>query len=74
MFYPLIKSFVDFKGPKGDKGDIGPQGPKGDKGDIGPRGPEGLQGDIGPQGLKGEKEVMDLKDQKGTGAGWTTRT
>lgn len=47
------KSFVDFKGPKGDKGDIGPQGPKGDKGDIGPRGPEGLQGDIGPQGLNG---------------------
>ncbi|WP_196975345.1 collagen-like protein [Salmonella enterica] len=59
------KSFVDFKGPKGDKGDIGPQGPKGDKGDIGPRGPEGLQGDIGPQGLKGEKGGNGPQGPKG---------
>lgn len=62
------KSFTDFKGRKGDKGDIGPQGPKGDKGDIGPRGPEGLQGDIGPQGEKGEtgsQGPIGLKGPKG---------
>jgi hypothetical protein len=46
-------------GPKGDKGDTGPQGPqgpKGDTGDTGPQGPQGLkgdQGDQGPQGVQG---------------------
>ena len=31
-------------GPKGDKGDIGPQGPKGDTGEAGPQGPAGADG------------------------------
>ena len=45
-------------GPKGDKGDIGPQGPKGDTGEIGPqglKGDTGEQGPQGPQGLQGPK-------------------
>ena len=33
------------KGPKGDKGDTGPQGPKGEKGDTGPQGPKGDTGE-----------------------------
>lgn len=37
------KSFVDFKGPKGDKGDPGPQG---EKGDTGPQGPKGDTPDV----------------------------
>ena len=40
-------------GPKGEKGDIGPAGPKGDTGDTGPQGPAGPKGDTGPQGLQG---------------------
>ncbi len=49
------KSFTDFNGRKGDKGDIGPQGPKGDKGDTGPQGPQGEKGDTGPTGPQGPK-------------------
>lgn len=49
------KSFTDFKGRKGDKGDIGPQGPKGDKGDTGPQGPKGEKGNDGVPGAKGEQ-------------------
>lgn len=48
----------NLQGPKGDKGDPGPQGPKGDKGDVGPAGSQGVKGDTGaqgPQGLKGDK-------------------
>ena len=48
-------------GPKGDKGDMGPQGPAGPKGDtgaMGPQGPAGPKGDtgaMGPQGPAGSK-------------------
>lgn len=45
-------------GPKGDKGNAGPQGPagpKGPKGDAGPKGPAGPQGATGPPGLTGPK-------------------
>ena len=45
-------------GPKGDKGDAGPQGPagpKGPKGDAGLQGPAGQQGASGAQGLTGPK-------------------
>lgn len=44
-------------GPKGEKGDIGPQGPigpKGDQGNIGLTGPQGPMGPQGPQGVQGE--------------------
>ena len=40
-------------GPKGDRGDVGPQGPRGYQGDVGPQAPRGYQGDIGPQGPRG---------------------
>ena len=62
------KSFIDFEGPKGDKGDIGLQGPKGDKGDTGPRGPQGPKGDkgdTGPRGPQGEIGPLGLKGEKG---------
>lgn len=42
-----------FRGPKGDKGDQGPQGPKGDTGETGPQGPKGDTGPQGPQGPRG---------------------
>jgi len=48
-------------GPKGEKGDAGPQGPSGPKGDqgtqgpAGPIGPKGERGDAGPQGQVGPK-------------------
>src|SRR5699024_3598256 len=59
-----------YKGPKGDKGEIGPQGPrglKGDSGEQGLQGPRGLQGMQGERGLRGEqglkgKEGIDGKD------------
>ena len=41
-----------YKGPKGDKGEIGPQGQRGLKGDTGE---QGLQGPRGLQGIKGER-------------------
>lgn len=45
----------NFKGPKGDKGDVGPQGQKGATGDTGVQGPKGDTGATGPQGPKGDK-------------------
>ena len=60
------------KGPKGPKGDTGPQGPagpKGEKGDIGPAGPKGDTGDTGPQGPKGDTGLQGPQGEKGdTGA------
>ena len=44
-------------GPKGEKGDTGPQGIQGPKGDTGPQGiqgPKGDKGDTGQQGPAGE--------------------
>ena len=54
-----------YKGPKGDKGEIGPQGQRGLKGDTGEQGlqgPRGLQGIQGERGLRGEQ---GLKGDKG---------
>jgi hypothetical protein len=57
---PLSWNISGAPGPKGDKGDPGPQGspgPKGDKGDQGIQGPQGIQGekgDAGPQGVPGD--------------------
>lgn len=58
-------SFVDFKGPKGDKGDPGPQGPKGDTGPQGPKGDKGPQGEKGNDGAPGEKGEQGPKGDKG---------
>lgn len=41
------------QGPKGDKGDPGPEGPQGPKGDTGEQGPQGPKGDTGEQGPAG---------------------
>ena len=49
-------AILNFKIPKGDKGDTGPKGergltgPKGDKGDTGPKGDMGEKGERGEQG------------------------
>ena len=49
-------AILNFKIPKGDKGDTGPKGergltgPKGDKGDMGPKGDTGEKGERGEQG------------------------
>ena len=82
---PVTKEYADthysnsstHKGPKGDKGDVGPQGPKGNQGDVGPQGPkgdhgltgsQGLRGDPGPQGPNGlEDPKVDKGDQGGRG-------
>ena len=41
------------QGPKGEKGDTGPQGPQGEKGDPGVQGPQGEKGNPGAQGPQG---------------------
>ena len=52
-------------GPKGDRGDVGPQGPRGDRGDVGPQGPRGDRGDVGPQGPKGDRGDVGPQGPKG---------
>jgi hypothetical protein len=52
-------------GPQGDKGDIGPQGPQGEKGDIGPEGPKGNKGDMGDVGAVGPKGDVGPQGEKG---------
>ncbi len=47
------------KGPKGDKGDTGPQGPKGDTGDTGPQGPQGETGAVGADGKSAYASAQD---------------
>ena len=42
-------------GPKGDRGEPGPQGIPGAKGDVGPRGERGEQGPKGETGQRGER-------------------
>lgn len=49
-------------GPKGDKGDTGPQGETGPKGD---QGIPGVQGDTGPQGPKGDTGAAGEQGPKG---------
>ena len=48
------------QGPKGDKGDIGPQG---EPGPQGPKGDTGLQGNAGPQGASGKDAVINVVTQ-----------
>ena len=42
-------------GPKGDKGEPGPEGPMGPQGLPGPKGNDGVSGQQGPQGIQGER-------------------
>ena len=44
------KNVGQLQGPRGPKGDTGPQGPAGERGSQGLQGP---QGDVGPQGVQG---------------------
>ena len=60
-----LNGYLDYRGPKGETGDTGPQGLKGEKGDTGPQGPKGETGDTGPQGLKGEKGDTGPQGPKG---------
>ena len=53
------------QGPKGDRGDVGAQGLKGDRGDVGPQGPEGDRGDVGPQGPQGDRGDAGPQGPKG---------
>ena len=63
-----ISSIELIPGPKGDKGDTGPQGPQGPKGDTGPQGLQGergLQGEQGPQGERGLQGEQGPQGPKG---------
>jgi hypothetical protein len=51
---PLSWNITGAPGPKGDKGDPGPQGSPGPKGDKGDQGIQGEKGDTGPQGVPGD--------------------
>lgn len=77
----------NIQGPKGDKGDTGPQGlrgiqgEKGATGERGATGPQGVKGDTGergPQGLQGPKGDTGLQGPRGeqgaTGAAGTAAT
>lgn len=75
VFIEAYQMVNDVQGPKGDKGDIGPQGPKGDTGATGPQGPKGNTGATGPQGPKGDKGDTGPQGPKGeTGAPGATYT
>lgn len=61
ILHQQINNIALTPGPKGDKGDPGPQGPKGDKGDPGAQGPKGDTGPTGatgPQGPAGTAAVV----------------
>jgi hypothetical protein len=65
---PLNWTVTGIQGPKGDKGDPGPQGiqgPKGDKGDQGIQGTQGLKGDKGDKGDPGTQGIQGPKGDKG---------
>ena len=70
----------NIKGPKGDKGETGPQGPagargatgatgpqgpKGETGATGPQGPTGKQGPTGPVGPAGSQGPQGIQGPKG---------
>ena len=63
-----ISSIELIPGPKGDKGDTGPQGLQGPKGDTGPQGLQGergLQGEQGPQGERGLQGPQGPQGERG---------
>ena len=49
---------VNIKGPKGEKGDTGPEGPQGQKGDTGATGSQGPKGDTGAAGPAGPQGLI----------------
>ena len=60
-----ILTLPSSQGPKGDKGDVGPQGPKGDTGAAGPQGPKGDTGAAGSKGPKGDTGTAGPQGPKG---------
>ena len=52
-------------GPKGEKGEAGPQGPQGEVGPAGPQGPQGEVGPAGPQGPQGEAGPAGPQGEQG---------
>ncbi|WP_241653854.1 collagen-like protein [Wolbachia endosymbiont of Nilaparvata lugens] len=58
----LRKNPGEVQGPKGEKGDIGPQGIKGEPGINGTK---GAKGDIGPKGLDGAMGIKGDMGEKG---------
>ncbi len=72
-----LKNISLTPGPKGDKGDPGPQGATGERGPIGPQGipgekgrdgatgPQGIQGVTGPKGEKGNDGMTGPKGDTG---------
>ena len=61
----LLKAARSIPGPKGDRGDTGPQGPKGNPGEQGPKGDDGDRGPEGPRGPKGDDGVQGPPGPKG---------
>ena len=56
--------YLYISGPKGDKGDIGPQGIQGEKGEKGDMGPQGLRGEAGPASIKiGNIETVSSQEE-----------
>jgi len=60
-----LKQYFGAAGPKGDKGDTGPQGLTGPKGDTGQTGTQGIQGPRGTDGAVGPKGDTGIQGLKG---------
>ena len=63
-----LKNISLTPGPKGDKGEPGPQGATGERGPRGEQGPPGVRGEsgpIGPQGLQGIQGERGVDGQPG---------
>jgi hypothetical protein len=62
--------WVDFTGPQGPAGPVGPAGPQGPAGPVGPAGPQGPAGPVGPAGPQGVQgpagPTLGIYDSLGT--------
>ena len=60
-----LKNISLTPGPKGDKGDPGPQGDTGERGPIGPQGVTGPKGEKGNDGMTGPKGDIGPRGERG---------
>lgn len=60
-----LKNISLTPGPKGDKGEPGPQGATGERGPKGEQGPPGVQGEAGPIGPQGIQGIPGEKGRDG---------